>query len=328
MKNHLEIVSLADRTTNHGIIGKSFTQNGFIEIIKKFSKTNATILITGESGTGKELIAGAIHKFSGRRGEFVVVNCSSIPEHLIESEFFGYAKGAYTGASQNRPGKIRKAINGTLFLDEIGDLPLTQQSKLLRFLQNKEVQTIGSDTTFTANTRVVAATNKDLQKLISEGRFRKDLYYRITQAHVHLPPLRERLEDIEDLTLYFVKKICNDIKIDSDNLLEVLTQKIYKELAQKDWPGNVRQLENEIFKFLVIGEDGNLAERTLLSQKETRNTEISSGENLNLYVNIVALEKKLIKEALARHSGDNRKAAKDLGINYQTLAKKIKNYQI
>jgi len=205
---------------------------------------DTTELVTGESGTGKDLVAQEIHLVSPRRKQpFVVVNCSAIPETLLEAELFGYTKGSFTGALQSRIGRIHAAHGGTLFLDEIGDMPLSLQSKILRFLEQGEVQRLGSNDNFKVDVRVVAATNADLKKLISEQRFREDLYYRLAVFPIHLPPLRERMEDLEELALAFVAKFQPGVALSRD-ALDIM--------AQHRWPGNVRELRNAIERATIL----------------------------------------------------------------------------
>jgi transcriptional regulator with GAF, ATPase, and Fis domain len=205
---------------------------------------DTTVLVTGESGTGKDLVAQELHLVSPRRKQpFVVVNCSAIPESLLEAELFGYTKGSFTGALQSRIGRIHAAHGGTLFLDEIGDMPLSLQSKILRFLEQGEVQRLGSNDNFKVDVRVVAATNADLKKLISEQRFREDLYYRLAVFPIHLPPLRERMEDLEELALAFVAKFQPGVAL-SREALDIM--------AQHSWPGNVRELRNAIERATIL----------------------------------------------------------------------------
>jgi len=205
---------------------------------------NTTVLITGESGTGKDLVAQEIHLVSPRRKQpFVVVNCSAIPESLLEAELFGYSKGSFTGALQSRIGRIHAAHGGTLFLDEIGDMPLSLQSKILRFLEQGEVQRLGDNDNLKVDVRVVAATNADLKKLIAEQKFREDLYYRLAVFPIHLPPLRERMEDLEELATAFVNKFHPGVTLSPEALAV---------LAHHSWPGNVRELRNAIERATIL----------------------------------------------------------------------------
>ncbi len=226
------------------MIGDSEPMQRTYTLTRMVAMRDTTVLVTGESGTGKDLVAQEIHLVSPRRKQpFVVVNCSAIPETLLEAELFGYTKGSFTGALQSRIGRIHAAHGGTLFLDEIGDMPLSLQSKILRFLEQGEVQRLGSNDNFKVDVRVVAATNADLKKLISEQRFREDLYYRLAVFPIHLPPLRERMEDLEELALAFAAKFQPGVAL-SREALDIM--------AQHSWPGNVRELRNAIERATIL----------------------------------------------------------------------------
>ena len=232
------------RNNLRGMIGDSEPMQRTYTLTRMVALRDTTVLVTGESGTGKDLVAQEIHLVSPRRKQpFVVVNCSAIPETLLEAELFGYTKGSFTGALQSRIGRIHAAHGGTLFLDEIGDMPLSLQSKILRFLEQGEVQRLGSNDNFKVDVRVVAATNADLKKLISEQRFREDLYYRLAVFPIHLPPLRERMEDLEELALAFVAKFQPGVALSRD-ALDIM--------AQHRWPGNVRELRNAIERATIL----------------------------------------------------------------------------
>jgi transcriptional regulator with GAF, ATPase, and Fis domain len=232
------------RNNLRGMIGDSEPMQRTYTLTRMVAMRDTTVLVTGESGTGKDLVAQEIHLVSPRRKQpFVVVNCSAIPETLLEAELFGYTKGSFTGALQSRIGRIHAAHGGTLFLDEIGDMPLSLQSKILRFLEQGEVQRLGSNDNFKVDVRVVAATNADLKKLISEQRFREDLYYRLAVFPIHLPPLRERMEDLEELALAFVAKFQPGVALSRD-ALDIM--------AQHRWPGNVRELRNAIERATIL----------------------------------------------------------------------------
>jgi DNA-binding NtrC family response regulator len=232
------------RINLRGMIGDSEPMQRTYTLTRMVAMRDTTVLVTGESGTGKDLVAQEIHLVSPRRKQpFVVVNCSAIPESLLEAELFGYTKGSFTGALQSRIGRIHAAHGGTLFLDEIGDMPLSLQSKILRFLEQGEVQRLGSNDNFKVDVRVVAATNADLKKLISEQRFREDLYYRLAVFPIHLPPLRERMEDLEELALAFAARFQPGVALGRD-ALDIL--------MQHDWPGNVRELRNTIERATIL----------------------------------------------------------------------------
>jgi DNA-binding NtrC family response regulator len=228
----------------HGMIGKSELMQRAYATIRMVAVRDTTVLITGESGTGKDLAAQEIHRLSPRRKQpLVVVNCAAIPETLLESELFGYTKGSFTGAVQSRIGRIHAAHGGTLFLDEIGDMPLSLQSKILRFLEQGEVQRLGGNDNFKVDVRVIAATNADLKKLVAEQRFREDLYYRIAVFPIHLPPLRDRISDLEELAVAFAAKYIPGV---------LLSREALQVLEQHPWQGNVRELRNAIERATIL----------------------------------------------------------------------------
>jgi DNA-binding NtrC family response regulator len=232
------------RNNLRGMIGDSDPMQRTYTLTRMVAMRDTTVLVTGESGTGKDLVAQEIHLVSPRRKQpFVVVNCSAIPESLLEAELFGYTKGSFTGALQSRIGRIHAAHGGTLFLDEIGDMPLSLQSKILRFLEQGEVQRLGANDNLKVDVRVVAATNSDLKKMIAEQRFREDLYYRLAVFPIHLPPLRERMEDLEELAVAFVAKFQPGA---------LLSREALQVLAQHSWPGNVRELRNAIERATIL----------------------------------------------------------------------------
>lgn len=227
-----------------GMIGKSAQMQRTWTVTRMVAARNTTVLVTGESGTGKDLLAQEIHLISPRRNQpFVVVNCSAIPEPLLEAELFGYTKGSFTGAVQARIGRIHAAHGGTLFLDEIGDMPLSLQSKILRFLEQGEVQRLGGNDNLKVDVRVVAATNADLKGMVSKQQFREDLYYRLAVFPIHLPPLRDRMDDLEELVLSFAAKFLPGVSV-SRAALDVL--------AQHSWPGNIRELRNAIERATIL----------------------------------------------------------------------------
>lgn len=308
------------------IYGKSKAIREIIEKIKKISPYKSTVLITGESGTGKELIARAIHNNSEREpAKFVAVNCAAIPDTLLESELFGYEKGAFTGALYPKKGLIEEADGGTLFLDEIGDLPPPLQVKILRFLQEGEVRKIGGTRTIKVNTRIIAATSKNLEEDIKTGKFREDLYYRINVIHIHIPPLRERKEDIPVLVDKFIKNFSEKLKKE----IKGITPSALKILMDYPWPGNVRELENQIERAIVLTENEMLTDNDFpdiknhLSRKETL---FDSG--LSIKTHTALLEKELITKALKETRGNKSRAAKLLQISLRTLLYKMKEYGI
>lgn len=284
--------------------------------ILKISKTFSNVLLTGETGTGKEIIAKAIHLNSDySNNSFVSINCGAIPENLFESELFGYTRGAFTGANPNgRIGKIQQAHNGTLFLDEIADMPLNLQVKLLRVLQEKKIIPIGSNSEIDINIRIIAATNKNLEQMVSEGKFREDLFYRLNVVPLEVPPLRTRKEDIETLSKYFIKKYCTLFK----KKLCGISKDALEILSEYNWPGNVRELENAIeFALNVIGEDEIIRIESLPEKITKYNNSLSISNsysnsvfNLNEYYNLSTNEKKEV--------------AKKLGISLATFYRMLK----
>jgi two-component system NtrC family response regulator len=277
------------------------------------------VLITGESGTGKELVARAIHRQSARSGgAFVAINCGAIPETLLESELFGYEKGAFTGAVQQRRGRIESARGGTLFLDEIGDIPLGLQVKLLRFLQDHEIQRLGGKQTIVVDARILAATNVDLQKAISEGRFREDLYYRLCVITIAVPALNERSSDIALLARAFLTKFAEEQK----KPLKGFTPQAMQALTAHNWPGNVRELENRIKRAVVMAE-GRYVTPVNLELKELSSSE---GDASTLRASRESREKDLVRIAMEKAEGNISRAAADLGISRPTLYQLLARY--
>jgi len=232
------------------IIGKSPIMRSIYKYILQIAPSLAPVVITGETGTGKELVARSIHRYSKRKGAFVAINCSAFPETLIESELFGHVKGAFSGAIKDKKGLVEEADSGTLFLDEVGDLTLLMQTKLLRFLQEGEFRPVGSTKTKKADVRIIAATNKNLETLVKQNKFRQDLYYRLYVINIHLPPLRERKEDIPLLAHYFLKKYAELNK----KTLKGFSEKAMGKLLSRSWPGNIRELENVIERAVIISQ--------------------------------------------------------------------------
>ncbi len=280
--------------------------------VEKVAVSDATVMVLGESGTGKELIARGVHAASSRRKErFIAINCAAIPENLLESELFGYEKGAFTGAVKTTPGKIEVANNGTLMLDEIGDIPMSLQAKLLRFLQERVIERIGGRQEISVDVRIVCATHQNLKNLIKEGRFREDLYYRLAEIVVNLPPLRERQADAVLLAHAFVRRFSDEYKRSGMTMRE----DVIRAIEQHSWPGNVRELENCI-KRAVIMADGN--------QITLEDIGLSSAENdedvtLDLRQARENAEKRVIITALSRADGNVLRAAEMLGVSRPTL---------
>lgn len=310
------------------IIGKSKAIQKTIEMSKQVAKTKASVLITGESGTGKEVFARAIHEYSGVEGYFVPVNCSAIPGELFESEFFGYEEGAFTGAKKGgKIGLFELAENGTIFLDEIGDLPLFMQAKLLRVLQEKTIQRVGGEELINLNTRIISATNRNLEKMVEEGKFREDLYYRINVINIHIPPLRDRKEDIILLFNYFLKEVCYE------NNMEIpqIDREVIDILTEYHWEGNARELKN-VVEYMVFLNKTSLITKNLLPRNirkslvEENRVKDEIGDTLDLNVSVEALEISLIERALEITEGNKSKAAELLNIPRTTLHSKIKHY--
>ncbi|RXJ00675.1 PAS domain S-box protein [Anaerobacillus alkaliphilus] len=320
------------------IIGKSEKIADTKQLARKAAKTLATVLITGESGTGKELFAQSIHLLSPfSTGPFVSVNCAAIPDHLLESELFGYADGAFTGARKGgKPGKFELANEGTLFLDEIGDMPLAMQSKILRVLQEKEGTRVGGVKPYRTNTRIVAATNKSLEQMVMAGTFREDLYYRLNIIRLHIPPLRERKEDIPLLLAHYMEEVCQKYNIS----IKRLTNTALVELLSYEWPGNIRELVNIVERMisLVDKEDISASDVSLLFNQSTisQSLSIEASDLAKAPLTIFSERKKemkleerdLIINVLIETNGNKAKAARKLGIHRSTLYDKLKLHDI
>ena len=305
------------------LVGESPAMRQIYRLIEDVSGHSVTVLIRGEHGTGKELVARAIHEASSRRGApFIAVNCAAIPLDLIESELFGHEKGAFTGAHTAQKGKIEEADKGTLFLDEIGELSPAAQAKLLRFLQGKVIMRLGSAREIQVDTRVVAATNKDLERAVEEGTFRADLYYRINVVQILLPPLRDRREDIPLLTAHFTQRLAEELNLPSRPLP---TPEALRRLQAADWPGNVRQLENALYSALVRSRPPQLLdEEILLSDSPTWNGASEREGDAPLD----AISKELLLRILKESNWDTVKAAESLKVSRGTVYYKLKKYGI
>ena len=309
------------------IKGESASTKKAKDLALKVARTNATVLIQGESGVGKELFSQGIHEASLRNNKpFIPINCGAIPESLFESELFGYARGAFTGASkEGKKGKIELADGGTLFLDEIGSLPLDMQVKLLRVLQEKEVYPIGSNKPSNVNVRIVAATNSDLKKMVKEGKFRDDLYYRLSVVVIVAPPLRERLGDIPILVDHFMQEFSIKHQKQVPRLLES-TLLMFKDYR---WPGNIRELRNIVERIILFNEKEIIAPQDIIDIFPVSNTHVVRKENVGLLQqDKAAMEKTKIKEALVETYGNKSAAAKILGISRVSLYKKMREYEI
>ncbi|WP_414698465.1 sigma-54 dependent transcriptional regulator PrdR [Peptacetobacter sp. AB845] len=309
------------------ILGKSDKIEKAKAIAKQVAKTSSSIFIWGESGTGKEVFSRAIHEQSGRKGAFVPVNCSAIPAELFESEFFGYESGAFTGANKKgKSGIFELAKDGTVFLDEIADLPLNMQAKLLRVLQEKEVRRVGGEKTIKINPRIISATNKDLEKMVKEEKFREDLYYRLNVVEIQIPPLRERKEDIGILLHYFLDEMCRE----NGRPPLTLSKEAYKILENYRWKGNIRELKNTVENMVVLS-DSSIIEKDAIPNYivESSKSDIEEEEYpLDLTAATEKLEIKNIKKALEMSNGNKAKAAKILNIPRTTLYYKLDLYGI
>jgi DNA-binding NtrC family response regulator len=296
------------------IIGRSPAMQEIFDTIERVAPTRATVLLAGESGTGKDLIARAIHFHSPRRDRpLVKINCTALPENLMESELFGYEKGAFTGANTSKPGKFEQADTGTVFLDEIGDVPGAIQVKLLRVLQEREFERLGSNVTRHIDVRVIAATNQDLRAALEQGTFREDLYYRLNVVPINIPPLRERKQDIPFLASHFVKKLAPD----SGGRVESITDAAVAKLLSYHWPGNVRELENVIERSLVMCAGTQLDAADIKLENAPRPQSeahfLPEGLSLDQY------EQEIIREALRRADGNKSQAARMLGLTRNAL---------
>lgn len=322
---------LEERFGLDNIIGKSYAMQRVYDLILQVAITDATVLITGETGTGKELVAHAIHHNSKRKNcPFVVINCSALPESLLESELFGHEEGAFTGATKQRIGKFEFADTGTVFFDEMGNLPLSMQTKLLRLLQEKSFERVGGNQTIKVDVRVLAATNKDLNKLSEEGCFRKDLYYRLNVIPIQLPSLKERREDIPLLVTHFIEKYNKVFKKE----IKSISQDVLNMMMSYCWPGNVRELENLVERTVIMAKDYVISEIELPmpNQKQARErfedadndqiTDNSLEDFLAHYENIY------ITKLLKRCKGRIDSSAKISGIDVKTLYRKMKKYNI
>jgi two-component system, NtrC family, response regulator AtoC len=312
------------------MVGKSAPMRTLYQLIESVAPTNATVLVTGETGTGKEMVARAIHQCSGRRQQrFVAINCSAIPEALLEAELFGHVRGAFTGAVGSRLGRIEQADKGTLFLDEVGTMPASLQMKLLRVLQEREFERVGDPRTVKVDVRVVAATNADLLRMVKEGSFREDLYYRLNVVPVQLPPLRERSEDIPLLAARFIEKLQPAAE---GRPPVVISQDAMRRLMACEWPGNVRQLENVIERALALGGSARRRIDTDDLPPDMREEATSpvtvfprlGDTGVDLPALVGTLERQLIDQALARTEGNRGAAARLLGLKRTTLVEKLK----
>ncbi|WP_459889515.1 sigma-54-dependent transcriptional regulator [Desulfothermus okinawensis] len=330
LKNeNFKLKSLKKGEYNFNIIGKSKPMQDLLNMVSMVAPTEATVLITGESGTGKELIARAIHHGSPRKaGPLVIVNCAALAETLLESELFGHEKGAFTGADKRREGKFKQADKGTIFLDEIGETSLAMQAKLLRVIQEREIQRVGSDVTIKVDVRIIAATNRDLEEEVKKGRFREDLFYRLNVVTLKIPPLRERREDIPLLAQHFLEKYAAKYKKNIKGFSPIAMDMFLK----YPFPGNVRELENIVERAVILLMGDYITEKELPSQL-TENY-IKDTDAISITPSIIPnrplkeIEKEAIIATLNACGGNKSEAARRLKINRKTLHKKLKEYGI
>jgi DNA-binding NtrC family response regulator len=324
---------LGDRYGCRNIVGDSPVMCRIFDLITTVSQSRSTVLITGKSGTGKELVARAFHYLSPRKnGSFIKLNCAALPAELMESELFGHEKGAFTGAIRRFRGRFERADGGTLLLDEISEMRPRLQAKLLRVLQEREFEPVGSSETIQVDVRIIATTNCDLQKLIESGEFREDLYYRLNVIHVHLPPLRDRLEDIPLLAHHFLQKYT----FENGKAIEGISDEVIERWKQYDWPGNVRELENTIERAVVmckgkILEVADLPPMTEASEPESaapshEPSRTKSAGGVLTEGTISDMERELILKTLAREGGNRTITAEKLGISVRTLRNKLALY--
>lgn len=322
VENHQVKETLQEQFRFENIIGHSSALAEVMSMVQRVADSNATVLIRGESGTGKELVAKALHFTSQRKaGPFIKVNCAALPENLLESELFGHVKGSFTGAICDRKGKFEEAHGGTIFLDEIGDISLTTQTKLLRVLQEREFERVGSNRTQKVDVRIVAATNRNLEEAVELKIMREDLFYRLSVVPIVLPPLKKRREDIVKLIEHFIKKYAKENKRD----ITGITPEVRSNLVKYDYPGNIRELENIMERAIVIARDNVITIKDLPEtvtsahkQKSKKNTPM---------IELMSLEESevhLIEMALEKHNGIQTRAAKELGISERALRYKMK----
>ena len=304
----------------HQLIGKNPSMQKIYDLIERISDTSSNVLITGESGTGKELVAKAIHYNGVRKeGRFIALNCAAIPETLLESELFGYKKGAFTDAKSDKKGLIFEASEGTLFLDEITEMPSTLQAKLLRVIEEKEVRPLGDTTSYPIDVRIISTSNRDIGTSVQQGRFREDLYYRLKVIDIELPPLRERREDIPILVQHFIHKFGKELK----RSVSGISEGALKILVSYSWPGNVRELENIIQRAITMSQHEVILPddlpASIIQKTDEKLFEKAMEENFTLD----QLEKEYIKRVLIETGGNKSKAAEILGLDRKTLYRKL-----
>jgi DNA-binding NtrC family response regulator len=320
------LISERDAEFNHyGIIGRSRAVLDVIARAELVAESKSTVLLTGETGTGKELVARAIHARSAQRAmPMIKVNCAAIPETLLESELFGHVRGAFTGATFTKKGRFALAEGGTIFLDEIGTISLTVQAKLLRVLQDREFEPLGAERTQRVDVRVIAATNRDLRQLVSEGKFLDDLFYRLNVIPIEMPPLRERLEDIPLLVEHFVRRFAER----TGKKIDGVDEKAMAELTRYEWPGNVRELENTIERAVVLSTAPLLTSRTVWLMSATATPATAAVPSLKLHQNLEWAERETMRRALEQARGVKKDAAELMGISQRALSHYLAKYRM
>lgn len=309
------------------IIGQSASLKSALSLSSKAASTSATVVLRGESGTGKELVAKAIHLASKRASApFIKVNCAAIPESLLESELFGHEKGAFTGATNQKIGKFELASGGTLFLDEIGELDFNLQAKLLRVLQEKEIQRVGGNETLRVDIRIITATHRNLEEMVENQQFREDLYYRLNVIPIYLPPLRERKDDLRMLTSHLIEKISAQEGLEE----KAVSEEVFRHFERYNWPGNIRELENVLIRGMALA-DGDVIDASCVPSYIVSRTQPKTGGLIHLpndeLATMEAYDKEIIRIALKKHGSFN-KAAKVLGLTHRTVALKAKKYEL
>lgn len=324
-QNQAMEAQLMDTAGFDGIIGKSAPMQDVLRTARQVAASDIPVLIMGESGTGKELIARAVHANSRRRKlRMVALNCAGLSESILEDELFGHVKGAYTGAQTEREGRFEHADGGTLFMDEIGDMPQSMQAKLLRVLENGEVVRLGSNEPISVDVRLISATNRDLDEMVADKRFREDLFFRIKGVTIRIPPLRERREDIPLLVYYFLKQAAERY----NKPLEEVLPETQQLLMSYSWPGNVRQLKNVIENMVVLSNEPKLSPASLPKEIRPSGGEMVGGLDNVVGMSLEQLEKEAIRNTLKMTNGNREQAAKILGIGERTLYRKIKEYDL
>jgi DNA-binding NtrC family response regulator len=323
---HRYLISERDAEFNHyGIVGRSRRMQEVINTARVVAKSKSTILITGETGTGKEMVARAIHYHSAQREmPLIKVNCAAIPETLLESELFGHVRGAFTGATTNKKGKFALADGGSIFLDEIGTMAPALQAKLLRVLQEREFEPLGSERTQKVDVRVIAATNRDLRQMVADGRFQEDLYYRLNVIPIHIPPLRERREDIPVLVEHFIAKHSQR----AGKRIEGVEAGVIDALQAAEWPGNVRELENTVERAVVLSPTTTIAPEVVRIVGVPSSGSATALPSLNLRQNLDWAERETVRRALASSGGVKKDAAEVMGISQRALSYYLAKHRV